>query len=342
MMKAIIDSQDNILYKSFYIFALQSLIGGGGNVSFSNSYFSSLSSGARNTCSMRFITVEGERITKYCISCGDSYRINEELYAWCDVYGSVNCNFTQTPANYRDKLISLCPSFGINLYSFPELLFQAFCTLATINPRKVKKHFGTYKRLYLGRPEYREYEAGVPIRDNYVFFCSTLWHNDQWNHNDEGVNNRRANFIRACHSLKSIDFEGGFVPQSKGRSSVGLFSDCLCRPYSMKEWMENTKKSICVFNTPAFWDCHGWKLGEYLAMGKAIISTELSNDLPAPLIHGENIHFVGNDIEQMKEAVDYISLHPAYRMKLEKGARQYWDTYGTPEKSLNLLGIVRK
>jgi hypothetical protein len=31
-------------------------------------------------------------------------------------------------------------------------------------------------------------------------------------------------------------------------------------------------------------------------MGKAIISTELSNDLPVPLEHGVNIHFVENNI----------------------------------------------
>ena len=40
----------------------------------------------------------------------------------------------------------------------------------------------------------------------------------------------------------------------------------------MNEWISKTKQSAIVFNTPAFWSCHGWKLGEYLAMGKCIIS----------------------------------------------------------------------
>ena len=103
--------------------------------------------------------------------------------------------------------------------------------------------------------------------------------------------------------------------------------------------MEKTKRSVLVFNTPAFWDCHGWKLGEYLAMGKCIVSTELSNDLPFPLEHGKNIHFVENDKDEIKEAIKYIIRHPDYRIKLENGARLYWEQYGTPEASLKLLGL---
>ena len=55
-----------------------------------------------------------------------------------------------------------------------------------------------------------------------------------------------------------------------------------------------------------------WDLGEYLALGKAIISTPLFNDLPAPLTHGINIHFVENDVDSIKEAVSYIIANPDY------------------------------
>lgn len=339
-MKAFIDPIDNILYKSFYIYALQQCLGKD-NVSFNSSYFTCLSKESRNTWSMRFITEDNGTITKYYISCNDSYCINEELYDWCDIYGGVNVNFALTPDKYHEKLVSLCPSFGINIYSFPELIYQSIRSLPSFDLRKMKKSIGQYKRLYFERPSYHDYKVSVPTKDNYIFFCSTLWYNDQWNHNDAEVNLRRATFVRACHELKNINFEGGLVPQSKGRSSEELFSDCLCRPYSMKEWLNKTKESILVFNTPAFLNCHGWKLGEFFALGKAIISTELSNDLPAPLIHGENIHYVGNNLKDMKDAIDYIASHPDYRKKLENGARQYWDSYGAPKQTIKLLGIDR-
>lgn len=123
-------------------------------------------------------------------------------------------------------------------------------------------------------------------------------------------------------------------------SSKEIFADVLAtNKIEFWDWIENTKKSALVFNTPAFWECHGWKLGEYLAMGKCIISTRLSNDLPAPLIHGEHIHYVENTEEAMKKAVEYIISHPEYKKHLEKGAREYWEKYGSPISSLNLLGI---
>ena len=150
---------------------------------------------------------------------------------------------------------------------------------------------------------------------------------------------RRAHFVRACKELESVRFEGGLVPQGKGRSSEVFFADCLCGGVSMGEWMDKTKRSVLVFNTPAFWDCHGWKLGEYLALGKCIVSTPLSNDLPVPLKHGKNIHFVEDTQESMHEAVEYIVSHPDYRIQLEQGARAYWEQYGTPEASLKLLGL---
>ena len=107
----------------------------------------------------------------------------------------------------------------------------------------------------------------------------------------------------------------------------------------ISEWLTKTKQSILVFNTPAFWNCHGWKLGEYLALGKCILSTPLSNDLPYPLEHGKNIHFVENSQEAIKESVEYIISHADYQHKLEQGAREYWAKYGAPEMSLKLLGI---
>ena len=204
--------------------------------------------------------------------------------------------------------------------------------LITSNKCKSNISIGNYKRM-LNRPYYWQMSPSQSY-EKYVFFCSTLWYSDEWNKNDEGLNRRRALFIRTCKNIENLHFEGGLVSQP-GRSSDDLFADCLLKnPYSYNEWLDKTKRSSVVFNTPAFWDCHGWKLGEYLALGKAIISTPLSNDLPAPLIHGENIHFVDDNVESLRAAVEKIVNDKSYREKLERGARQWWDKYGTPEKSI--------
>lgn len=352
-MEVIIDPVDDILYMSFYVFGLTQLFGIN-NVRFSPKDFVELSTESRHTKSTRFIVEKPGEERRYVIHCDDTYKIHKELYDWCDVYGCVNANLVQTPETYYKKMVPLCPSFGIRCWNTAEAIYHALSNLPK-DVSSIRKHLGRHKRL-LQRPQYAQYlsspekpdcfssnknrsNSADNMYDNYIFYLSTLWYNDEWNKNNEGVNLRRARFIRACKTLDTVHFEGGLVSQGRKRSSEELFSDCLSKGVSMKEWMEKTKRSVLVFNTPAFWDCHGWKLGEYLAMGKCIVSTPLSNDLPAPLEHGKNIHFVENDQEAMREAVDYIMNHPDYRKKLEQGAKDYWEQYGTPEASLRLLGL---
>ncbi|MBO6032573.1 MAG: glycosyltransferase [Prevotella sp.] len=339
MMKAIVNPLNHILYSSFYIYALRHVLGRDA-VRFDSTPFQHLSASAQQSKGLLFIIRQpGHPDKKYYLYGNDSYRIEEEIYEWCDVYASVNANFEKTPG--RDKLVSLTPSFGIRVWNaggtFCAALSNAVSYIRTVHDHKLKTFLGNYKRL-LNRPYYADLTPGSS-RSDYVFFCSTLWYNDEYNQNDRHLNARRARFIRACKELEELRFEGGFVPQ-QGRSSTELFRDCLSdSSYPYQEWLQKTKQSALVFNTPAFWDCHGWKLGEYLALGKAIVSTPLSNDLPAPLTHGVNIHFVEDDIDSMKDVIGYIIHNQDYRKRLERGAREYWEAYGTPEKTLESIGI---
>ncbi len=338
MAKVIINPGGDILYKSFYIYALEQFFGRH-NVSYSCAPFAELPLSICNNKDMLFVIKDGRNQTekRYYIACNDFYQVEETAYDWCDVYGSVNANFARTAPKYHAKLVSLCPSFGILCWNIADTLCHAL-----VDYRKewgsFKKFVGKHYRLLTTRRPLTDYYIASAI-DNKVFFCSTLWYSDEWNHNDEGVNLTRANFVRACHSIPDLLFEGGLVPQDHNRSSVNLFQDCIWGEVKMNEWLYKTQTSVVVFNTPAFWNCHGWKLGEYLAMGKCILSTALSNDLPSPLEHGVNVHWVDNSQSAMRDALDYILSHPDYRHTLEQGAARYWRMYGTPEAALRLLGI---
>lgn len=334
-MKVLIDNRTDVLYNSFYIIGLFDLYGAK-NCSFSLSPF--LDVNARN---FNFIVAD----RKYSIQTNDTWKIDEQAYKWCDVYGCVNANFSLTSDKFKAKLVPLCPSFGVRCFGLNETFRHAVCNVfetkilqeKVFNLHVYRKFLGRYKQMYCRRT-ISSYYYGVSVPD-YVFFCSTLWYNDEWNKNDIGVNLSRSYFIKSCKSLNGIVFEGGLVPQGGGRSSEDLFADCLTSSVSIKDWICKTKRSCIVFNTPAFWGCHGWKLGEYLAMGKAILSTPLNNDLPAPLEQGKHIHYVENSYEAVKEGVQYLLKNDEYRKTLERGACEYWQKYGTPVASLNLLGI---
>ncbi len=342
-MKVIVDPYLNIYYSAFYLEELCNLFGEK-NVKFSTKPFQKIAFKNR-IFGLCFVLEKDNTTKKYVVNFDDSYQINESLYNWCDVYGSVNTNFAKTPEKYHKKLVALTPSFGVKMWSLPKTIYYAISNLIKLQLNEkqkfnIKRFLGKYKKMYQLRLPISEYQPKEIADKSYVFHLSTLWYSDEWNKNDEGVNKTRANFIRACKSIEGINFDGGLVSQGKTRSSEELFKDCLFSgAITIKSWLQNTQKSLLVFNTPAFWNCHGWKLGEYLALGKAIISTQIFNDLPYPLEHGVNIHFVENNEKSIKEAVTYILNNEEYRLKLEKGAKEYWNKYGTARQSLSLLGI---
>lgn len=337
-MKVLIDTHGDILYKSFYIYGLIELFGSDA-IKFSDDAFSSIPNTIRDGKEMNFIIQKGISEHRYTIACNDSYKIIPELYDWCDIYGSVNANFALTPREFQSKLVSLCPSFAICYNSAKSIILN--CIQAIPNTTQLptlRKHIGKYKRL-LQRSPYKQYANQNIRKNNYIFHCSTLWYNDEWNKNDETVNLTRAHFIRACKNNPNIQFEGGLVSQGRSRSSEELFQDCLSSRCNFNEWILKTHMSAFVFNTPAFWNCHGWKFGEYMAMGKSIISTDISNDLPETLVSGTHYHLTHNSSEAISESIQYLLTHPNYCTSLEQNIQHYWEQNGTPTQSLRLLGI---
>lgn len=112
------------------------------------------------------------------------------------------------------------------------------------------------------------------------------------------------------------------------------------RRYSLKEYLSKLKRSAVAFNTPAVHSCHGWKLGEFLALGKAIVSTPLTRALPAPLLHGEHIHFVDGSPDSIREAVCLICRDISYRQRLERSARAYYLQYLQPQHVIERILAV--
>lgn len=356
--KVLIDSRTNIPYGSFYIKGLMDVFRKK-NVKFVSKPFSKLSPLGWN---IRFIVRNGNKETKVFIHTNDTYKIELEHYHWCDIYGNVNANYKYYPKEEYPKQISLVPSFAIRNFNLFETVYYSIINfLKTFNDIKqwkaynkvtkqydqnslknIKRHFKNYLKNYLKRCPLEAYHNKIAVNRNYIFFLSTLWYSDEYNKNDEGVNRRRANFIEVAKEIPDCIFEGGLLTDNSSSSNLFEQSKTNIR-LDFPVWLQKTKESELVFNTPAFWDCHGWKLGEYLALGKAIISTPLSNDLPKPLIHGEHIHFIPDSSKKtIREAIVCILENPEYRMQLEKNAQKYWDDFGMPEKALLLLGLNKE
>ena len=193
----------------------------------------------------------------------------------------------------------------------------------------LKRQFIAYIWIILRRKLLSAYLSDkYKIEDSkYVYLIGSLWNYKEC---IEHTNKLRHAFMECCLNDKNIKFEGGFIVHgSSAEISDSWKPLCINKRVSINEYIRKTQKSSLVFNTPAVRQCHGWKLGEFLAMGKTIISTPLVNDLTHPLEHMKNIYIVNNK-EETIEAIKYLSNNPEISKRIGLEARKYFDSYVKP------------
>ena len=332
-MRVYIDPQTEVDYTAFYIKGLYDLFGSA-NVCFDGQYFD----GLKPNRTLKFILHNNSTLYRYVIDWGDDPSVAEADYRWCDYYGKINFNIRQTQSVYHPKMISLAPGFGIKIWSHSASTYYGLSNLF-----KARRHVGNARKFlskYYKQAKQLPLSTYNPLKSNanYIYSLNTLWNSDEWINNDATVNRYRANFMNACKSLPNIQFEGGFV-YSQIRNVNPYFQSLIIDVEWIPKhaYINKLNASVVVFNTPAWALCHGWKLGEYLALGKAIISTPISNELPAPLEHGKHIHIVSGEEDAIKEAITLLINNPDYRSSLEKNAYAYYCMYVSPVQSIKLL-----
>lgn len=277
---------------------------------------------------------------KIYIDADDKVNIAEDAYAWCDVYGKINVLDSQLQA-YK-KIYAIGPSFGITLDAKAKVIIDSirnFYNIHQYSDISFRAFLKDYLYTFLRRRPlncYMSKEKEIRIASNYIFHASTLWYN-QFAATD--TNMYRGEFLKACKKA-GMDIEGGLFYVNSPTvlaempdypKYLTLYKDFIYEErLSMDDYIRKTKESVLVFNTPSVGGCHGWKLAEYLCMGKAIISTPLTREMPEGMVHGENIHFV-NSPEEIYDAVIKINSDELYRKKLEKGARAYYEKWLAPE-----------
>jgi hypothetical protein len=259
--------------------------------------------------------VESLEEARFYVSLGDRANLDPVGMEWATVYGKVNP--LARDCRTHPKLLPVGPTFGVRLRSPSLAARSASVTYGrTWSLRRLPYDLYSilrYKRWRLPITRYTPGESDP----GYVFYAAWPWKKHA------EVNPPRARFIEVCRSSRGLDFEGGFAPRRR-EDVKEVLPLSAPRRYGMAEYLSKSKRSVAVFNNPAVHDCHGWKLGEYLALGKAIISLPLTRALPAPLEHGVHIHSVDGSRESIAEALEVIRRDPSYRGKLEVNARRWY------------------
>lgn len=323
IMKIYIDPGCNLLYSSFYIKGLNDFFGKK-NVSYKNKPFINF----KVTSHFLAFVIKDDNINKnIIIDFADTSRVEENGLKWCDLYFKINID---EKINYNtNKLVSIGPSFAIKLYNYPTTLFLALINYLKSRKRITnKRYFFSCYKAQLNRPKISDYYPSF-VKKNYIYFVSSLWKKEKQ------TNKFRANFIKACTVNKKISFDGGFAPRSKNDIN-GYEELTMIKRDSINTYIKKMKKSNVAFNTPAVTDCHGWKLGEFLCFGKAIISTEIKRKLPIKLIDRQHVLYTNGDITDIEEKINELLINNLLRKELEKNARKYF------ENELSPISIIKK
>lgn len=338
MKELIIDPRFSYYYASFYLYGLNQVYG---NCKFKKKCFIDLPfeelahSNDRLLCYM--VKDNSGRARKIVIDYRDQTSIIDSFYDWADVYAKINVNETETIVPDKSKLRLIAPGFGIRYYNLSQTLWNALSNLLVIK----KGHFGInvnakdflrdYLLTWYRRRPYKEYHLNsIKERDNYVFFVSTLWRHQNC---IEHTNPLRALFMRTCKKL-GIDFEGGFYISQSGNSSAtdGYKDLLLAQRVELKDYIVKTRQSMFVYNVPSCLNCHGWKLGEFLAMGKSIISAPLYNELPGD---GKQIMLSVDSEEELEDAIVLLTKDTEKRKIFEANALTYYKKYVSPEAAIS-------
>ena len=271
---------------------------------------------------------------KICLDHIDIPRTIERGLEWCDVYGKSNVDPATVPPAHAAKVLITGSCIPFRVCGPRRGLLTAAWTYALCLPdfkriKSPREHFANWWRQYkyrLSQPTY----VPASYTPGYVFFSATIWKSEP------ECNRFRANFMEACRTTPGLRFEGGFMPRPRN-DVPGFERYTTDHKRSHGEYVANTKRSTVAFNTPSVFGCNPWRLAEFLAMGKAMISTPLIRELPAPLTHGENVHFVDGSLESIREAVRLLLQDAEYRQHLERGARTYYLSYLKPERIIQRI-----
>lgn len=275
----------------------------------------------------------GDDGPRVCIDSHDSHQLVPEWFAWADVYGKVNLDPSSRPATGAEKLCALGPGFGVRVWGPARSAAYAFATFMldrSAGGGGARKHFSRWRRQYAYHPPEHEFVPGESDPTK-LFFVSSLWPAAPM------ANELRRRFVAACVRVPGAEFEGGFAPFRHG-FEVDVRPDMqTSRRYPAREFIAKLQRSAASFIVPGVHDCLTWRLGQSLALGKAIIATPLARAMPAPLEHGRNVHFVDGSEGAILDALQKICGDTTYRRSLEREARAYYDTYLAPKAVVGRL-----
>jgi hypothetical protein len=256
------------------------------------------------------------------IGADDKTDISADLYDLADLYGKTN---TSVELMNSHGIVPLGPTFGVR-YADGHILRMAAADV-------IRGDYDKWKLVLKRNPLESYYE----LRENSGEVDRIFYLNYPWKKHS-GLTNFRLSIIQLLKKLEAkgdITFEGGFSKRRFGYHE-GLKDLSANKLYSHKKYLQALVKSKVAINTPAVHSCLGWKLGEFLALGRCTLSFPISNVMPFEFKQGVHYHQV-DELDGLEAELAYLTSNRTYVEGIQRNAKAYFDTYVRPVSVMGRL-----
>ena len=260
----------------------------------------------------------------------------------CDFY--FKRSYTSEMQNYAPPGCRVLP-LGFNYNIQPE------ANLLPFNPTLKDKAIYILKtnpvtKLFSGKNFFyaKDFEQAPGSSNNKILFITRLWNPDEALSEGSKLHRKRINAMRvscieACREKYKDQFTGGLIVDAftaKEYPHLGL-PDKLT---NKKGYLNAIKEHAICIATTGLHNSIGWKMAEYVAASKAIVSEPLHFELPGNFEKNKNyIEF--KNVDELISQIDMLLQHPAMKQEMMKQNHDYYNHFLKPEMLvLNTLNKV--
>ncbi|RAI85585.1 hypothetical protein [Algoriphagus yeomjeoni] len=275
----------------------------------------------------------------FCIDCLDG--LNWILGSKEDNLGyfksQINADFI-FKRSFSPDLISLKPNSHVRPFGFNHALGLTFFPKIYQFSQFLKNPYWSsrYYRLLAGYFDYRTFEVEPILPKNIkIFFQVRLWDPDEAKDLLNAdmrtqINNFRVNCVRALKMYFPNFFLGGVADSFYARQicpDLILDSDHTRREY----YFSLLRQSSIGIATTGLHNSIGWKMGEYIAASRAIISEPLYYHVPGDFETGKN--FLGfTSVDELIMQVDKLLTKPTVIQEMMNENFKYYNQYLRPDQ----------
>jgi hypothetical protein len=237
-------------------------------------------------------------------------------------------NYGCRSASSTSRILSaLIPNLAASLFHSPKR------ALGQLNPRRSILY--QYMTTALEADFEQRPEAEVLAT---VLFQTRVYEPDEIYPDDPvEVNDGRVRLVRALKKAFGERFEGGLVPTSYAKEH---YPDAVsAQPTRQSQFISWGKRSLIGVYTRGLYHSLAFKLPEYLAAAKCIVSEPLKNSLPQPLVAGK--HYL--EFRAPEECVERCASLLEDATLARELRQQAWNYYQSEVKSgAHLDGILSR